>query len=204
MHLGEMVKDGTSYPQAARHLTPVVASQIIAGYEKRLRRDARPDAAHVIDKNPLNFRYLGFIAMLFPQARIIHCTRDPLDTCLSNYFTRFPLSLDYSFDLRNLGHFYREYTRLMEHWRKIPSLKFLNVSYEDLILKTEPAARRLLDFLGLPWDARCLTPHTNPNPVETASDWQVRQPIYRQSLERWRHYEKQLGPLKEALALGPA
>jgi hypothetical protein len=76
----------------------------------------------------------------------------------------------------------------------------LDIRYEDLILQTEPTARRMLDFLGLEWDARCLAPHTNPNPVETASDWQVRQPIYRQSLERWRHYEKYLGPLKEALS----
>jgi tetratricopeptide (TPR) repeat protein len=200
MRLGEMIKNGASYPQAARQLTPAVASQIINEYEKRLKRDAKPEAAYVIDKNPLNFRHIGFIAMLFPQARIIHCTRDPLDTCLSNYFTRFPLSLDYSFDLRNIGHFYHEYARLMEHWRKVPSLKLLDVSYEDLILQTEPTARRMLDFLGLEWDAHCLAPHTNPSPIETASDWQVRQPIYRQSLERWRHYERHLGPLKEILS----
>jgi hypothetical protein len=137
--------------------------------------------------------------MLFPEARIIHCTREPLDTCLSNYFTRFPLSLDYSFDLRNIGHFYREYARLMEHWRKIPAIKMLDASYEDLILKTESTARRLLDFLGLEWNDRCLKPHTNPNPIETASDWQVRQPIYQQSLGRWRHYEKYLASLKTAL-----
>jgi tetratricopeptide (TPR) repeat protein len=203
MRLGELLKSGTPYPQAARQVTPTAASHTIHEYERRLQRDAKAGAAYVIDKNPLNFRHLGFIAMLFPQAHIIHCTRDPLDTCLSNYFTRFPLSLDYAFDLRNIGHFYREYARLMEHWRKIPALKILDVSYEDLILRTEPAARRMLDFLGLAWDARCLAPHTNPNPIETASDWQVRQPIYQQSLERWRHYEKHLGPLKEALSRKP-
>jgi hypothetical protein len=140
--------------------------------------------------------------MLFPEARILHCTRDPLDTCLSNYFTRFSLTLDYSFDLRNIGHFYREYARFMEHWRTIPELKLMDVSYEDMILKTEPTARAVLDFLGLEWDARCLAPHTNPSPVETASQWQVRQPIYHNSLERWRHYEKYLDPLNEALAAG--
>jgi tetratricopeptide (TPR) repeat protein len=200
MRLGELLKNGTSYPQAARQVTPAVAANIIHEYEKRLKRDARAGAVQVIDKNPLNFRHLGFIAMLFPQARIIHCTRDPLDTCLSNYFTRFPLSLDYVFDLGNIGHFYREYARLMEHWRNVPAIRMLDVSYEDLILQTEPAARRMLDFLGLEWDTRCLAPHTNPNPIETASDWQVRQPIYKQSLERWRHYEKHLGPLKEVLS----
>jgi tetratricopeptide (TPR) repeat protein len=199
MRLGDLLKSGTSYPQAATQLTPAVASHIIKEYVKRLKRDATAGAVHVIDKNPLNFRHLGFIAMLFPQARIIHCTRDLLDTGLSNYFTRFPLSLDYAFDLGNIGHFSREYARLMEHWRKVPAIRMLDISYEDLILQTEPSARRLLDFLGLEWDARCLAPHTNPNPVETASDWQVRQPVYQQSLERWRHYEKHLGPLKEAL-----
>ena len=199
LRLGEMLKGTDRYPQAVRHLTPAVASGIITAYETRLKRDARADVTYVIDKNPLNFRHLGFISMLFPQARIIHCTRDPLDTCLSNYFTRFPLTLDYSFDLKNIGHFYREYARFMEHWRAIPTLKLIDVSYEDMILKTEQTARAVLDFLGLEWDQRCLAPHTNPSPVETASQWQVRQPIYNNSVQRWRHYEKHLGPLKEAL-----
>jgi tetratricopeptide (TPR) repeat protein len=199
IHLGEMLKGKFPYPQAARHLTPAVASQIITAYETRLKRGARARVTYIVDKNPLNFRHVGFISMLFPQARIIHCTRDPLDTCLSNYFTRFSLTLDYSFDLRNIGHFYHEYTRFMEHWRTIPMLKLIDASYEDMILKTEPIARAVLDFLGLEWDARCLAPHTNPSPIETASQWQVRQPIYNNSLERWRHYAQYLGPLKEAL-----
>ena len=199
-HLPELLREKTPYPEAARRLTPAVAAHIISEYEKRLRRDAGPNAAHIIDKNPLNFRHLGFIATLFPQARVIHCTRRPLDTGLSNYFTRFPLSLDYAFDLRNIGHFYGEYARLMAHWRMIPALKIMDVSYEDMILKTEQTARGLLEFLGLDWDDRCLSPHTNPAPVETASDWQVRQPIYKHSLDKWRHYEKYLGPLKEVLA----
>jgi tetratricopeptide (TPR) repeat protein len=199
LRLGDMLKQNVAYPQAARHLTSAVASHIIAAYETRLKRDARTGVAHIIDKNPLNFRHLGFISMLFPQARIIHCMRDPLDICLSNYFTRFPLTLDYSFDLRNIGHFYREYTRLMEHLRTIPAIRMIDVSYEDMILRTEKTARAMLDFLGLDWDERCLAPHTNPAPVETASQWQVRQPVYSDSLQRWKHYEKYLGPLKEVL-----
>ena len=118
---------------------------------------------------------------------------------LSNYFQRFGVQYDYSFDLRNIGHFYCEYARLMEHWRKIPTLKMIEVSYEDMVLNTEPTVRRTLDFLELPWDERCLAPHTNPYAVETASRWQVRQPIYRHSLDRWRHYEKHLAPLKQTL-----
>jgi tetratricopeptide (TPR) repeat protein len=199
--LPELLGNKIPYPQEAKHITPALATRLINDYEQRLRRDIGPDVPHVIDKNPLNFRNLGFIAMLFPKARIIHCTRHPLDTGLSNYFQRFPLHLDYSFDLRNIGHFYGEYARLMEHWRAVLPRKMIEISYEDMILNTEQMARKTLDFLGLEWDENCLAPHTNPCAVETASQWQVRQPIYSQSLERWRHYEKQLVPLKEMLAL---
>jgi Flp pilus assembly protein TadD len=199
--LPELTGSGIPYPQAVKHITPAVATRLINDYVKRLRRDIGSGVPHVIDKNPLNFRNLGFISMLFPKARIIHCTRHPFDTGLSNYFQRFPLHLDYSFDLRNIAHFYGEYARLMEHWRKVLPLKMFEISYEDMIMNTEQMARKALDFLGLEWDERCLAPHTNPCAVETASMWQVRQPIYRGSLERWRHYEKHLSPLKGMLLL---
>jgi tetratricopeptide (TPR) repeat protein len=200
--LERLTQNRIPYPQAVKRLVSSVATRLINDYEKRLRRDVGLEVSHVIDKNPLNFRHLGFISMLFPKATVIHCTRNPLDTGLSNYFQRFPLTLDYSFDLRNIGHFYREYARLMEHWRKVTNLKLIEVGYEDVVLKTEPTIRKMLDYLGLEWDERCLAPHTNPCPVETASQWEVRQPIYRHSLERWRHYEKHLAPLKEALLPG--
>ena len=197
--LPELTGTGLPYPQAAREISPALAARLSHDYEQRLRRDAGLEVPHVIDKNMLNFRHLGFIAKLFPRARIIHCTRDPLDTGLSNYFQRFPKYLDYSFDLQNIGHFFGEYSRLMDHWRKIPTMNLMEISYEDMILHTEPVVHRMLDFLGLEWDERCLSPHTNPASVETASQWQVRQPIYQQSIGRWRHYEKYLGPLKESL-----
>lgn len=187
------------YPAVVKHLSAAAGRQLITGYEQRLRRDVAAVVPYVIDKNPLNFRYLGLIHRLFPRARIFHCTRHPLATCLSNYFQRFPLHMDYSFDLRNIGHFYREYDRLMQHWRRLPALQMLEVSYEDMILDTERTARRALDFIRLEWNPRCLAPHTNPGMVETASQWQVRQPIYRQSLEKWRHYEKYLAPLTAML-----
>jgi hypothetical protein len=139
--------------------------------------------------------------MLFPKARVIHCTRHPLDTGLSNYFQRFSSQYDYSYDLRNIGHFYGQYAKLMEHWREVLPMQMIEVSYEDMIMNTEPMARGVLDSLGLEWDDRCLAPHTNPYAVETASNWQVRQPIYTQSVERWRHYEKHLTPLKEVLRI---
>lgn len=199
--LPELTGSGLPYPQAVEHVTAAVATRLIDSYEQRLKRDVGSDVPHIIDKNPLNFRNLGYISMLFPKARIIHCTRHPLDTGLSNYFQRFPLPLNYSFDLRNIGHFYGEYARLMDHWRQVLPLKMIEISYEDMIMNTEPMARRALDWLGLEWDERCLAPHTNPCAVGTASQWQVRQPIYSQSLQRWRHYEKHLAPLKEMLLL---
>ena len=198
-HWREFAGGGAPFPAAARQVTPDLADRHIRDYLSWLHRDARPDTRHVIDKNPLNFRNLGLIAMLFPRARIIHCTRHPLDTGLSNYFQRFPLRLDYAFDLRHIGHFYGEYTRLMAHWRSLPGLNMLEIGYEDMVLHTENTARRALEFLELGWDEKCLAPHTNPCAVDTASHWQVRQPIYRRSLGRWRHYEAHLGPLKEAL-----
>jgi tetratricopeptide (TPR) repeat protein len=199
--LAALAAKGFPYPQAVKHLSSTDMARLVDDYEKRLKRDIRSDVSYIIDKNPLNFRHLGFIAGLFPQARIIHCLRNPMDTGLSNFFVRFPLNLDYSFDLRNIGHFYREYAKLMEHWRQVLPRKLMEISYEEMVLNTEPTARRALEFLGLEWDERCLSPHTNPCAVETASQWQVRQPVYRHAVERWRHYEKHLAPLQEALRL---
>lgn len=204
--LGELLADlpkslsgGAPYPEAIWHVTATAAAHVATSYEQRLRRDVTATVTHVVDKNPLNFRHAGLISLLFPQARIIHCTRHPAATCLSNYFQRFPLHMDYSFDLRNIGHFYREYARLMAHWRQQSGIKLIDVAYEDMVLHTEPTARRVLEFLGLPFDERCLATHTNRFPVETASQWQVRQPIYQDSLENWRHYERHLDPLREML-----
>ena len=199
--LPALTETGIPYPLAAKQVGPDLATRLINDYEKRLRRDAGSGAPHVVDKHPLNFWHLGFITMLFPKARVIHCTRNALDTGLSNYFQRFSALYNYSFDLRNIGHYFCEYARLMEHWRQVLPLKMIEISYEDLISNTEPVVRQALDCLGLEWDERCLAPHTNPAPVVTASHWQVRQPIYRQSLERWRHYEKHLAPLQQELLL---
>jgi len=200
VHLPALLGTSTPYPQAVNELTPAAAAQMINDYEKRLRRDIEPAIPYIIDKQPLNFRYIGFISMLFPNALIIHCKRHPLDTCLSNYFQRFTQYYNYSFDLANIGHFYNEYFRLMEHWRQVLPNKMVEVSYEDMVNNTEQPTRHILDALKLEWNDRCLSPHTNPCAVETASQWQVRQPIYKQSVERWQHYEKFLTPLKEILS----
>jgi len=196
-YMSGMIGTSALFPQVIKEITPDVAFQLISDYEKRLRRDVGPEIPYVIDKHPFNYKLLGLIAMLFPKAKIIHCTRHPLDTCLSNYFQRFALEYNYAFDLENIAYYYKEYLRFMEHWRKVVPMPMIDISYEDTITNTEQTARKVLDFLGLEWDERCIAPHTNPCVVETASKWQVRQPIYKQSLERWRHYEKHLQPLKD-------
>lgn len=198
LRLPQLTGSVLPYPFAVKQITPEAASHLTYTYEQRLRRDIGLDVPYVIDKHPLNFRHLGFIAMLFPKSKIIHCTRHPLDTALSNYFQRFSSQYAYSFDLRNIGHFYGEYAKLMAHWREVLPIQMLEVSYENMVTNTEKTARRALDFLRMEWDERCLAPHTNPYPVETASRWQVRQKIYQQSVGRWQHYEKHLAPLKVA------
>jgi hypothetical protein len=151
---------------------------------------------------PGNILHLGLIATLFPGARIILCRRDARDTCLSCYFQHFdPKNLHlYLYDLADCAQQYVQSDRLAAHWLKVLPLKILEVQYESLVAQQETESRRLIDFLGLPWEPACLNFHRASRSVYTASVWQVRQPMYASSVGRWRHYEKHLGPLIEALA----
>lgn len=158
------------------------------------------DAKRVTDKMPYNFLHLGFISLLFPGARVIHCVRDPLDTCLSCYFQNFRSGNFHSFDLQNVGGFYVQYQRLMRHWQDVLDIPILEVRYEEHVAEPEKVCREMLDFLGLDWDSRCLEFHESKRVVRTASREQVREPIYTRSAGRWRNYERHLGPLKEALS----
>lgn len=156
-------------------------------------------ALRVVDKMPHNFQVLGFIALLFPNARIIHCRRNPVDTCLSCFIQHFSRSHSYNTDLEMLGRYYREYDRLMTHWKAVLPLSMIDVHYEELVADQEGASRRLIEFLGLDWDESVLAFHKTERAVKTPSRWQVRQPIYTSSMERWRNYEKHLGPLIDSL-----
>ena len=173
----------------------------------RLLQGLSADALRVVDKLPTNFLFLGLIHAALPHARIIHMRRNPIDTCLSIYFQHFEAANTYVNDLDDLAHYYREYRRLMRHWRTIlPAGSMLEVPYEGLVLDLPVWSRRLLDFIELPWDPRCLEFHQTGRIVVTASRWQVRQKISTSSVERWRHYEKYVGPLKlllESPALNP-
>ena len=153
------------------------------------------------DKLPGNYLYLGFIALLFPDARVIHCHRDPLDVCLSLFFQKFEDAHSFSYDLTDIGIDYRRYRDIMTYWRAVLPLEVLDVSYESLVLDQEATSRRMVEYCGLAWDNSVLNFYANDRPVHTASDWQVRQPVYDNSIGRSRAYEEYLGPLKEALGL---
>ena len=159
-------------------------------------------AVRVIDKMPGNLLHLGFIALLFPQARVIHCCRDPLDVCLSCYFQNLS-RITCSWSLEDLGFCHREYERMMAHWRQVLPMRMIEVRYEDLVRRQETVSRELVAFCGLEWEERCAAFYQNTRPVHTASALQVRQPIYSTSIGRWRHYEAYLEPLRQALAVVP-
>jgi tetratricopeptide (TPR) repeat protein len=169
--------------------------RLAAGYLDLLQR-LSSGAARVIDKFPTNFFLLGLIRAVLPRARIIHMQRDPRDTCLSIYFQQFEAANTYANDLQDLAHYYGEYQRLMRHWCNIlPSDTLLHVPYERLVAEPEAWSRRMLEFVGLPWDARCLDFHRTERSVVTASRWQVRQVMSTSSVGRWRNYQQHLGPL---------
>ncbi|MFT6914985.1 MAG: tetratricopeptide (TPR) repeat protein [Motiliproteus sp.] len=159
-----------------------------------------PDAIHITDKMPANFNALGLIHLLLPHAKIVHVKRSPIDTCLSGFSKLFNKSQYQSYDLAEIGRYYRNYHALMAHWHAVlPEGSFYDIQYEDLVADTENQARALLEYCGLEWNEACLDFHNTKRNIRTASITQVRQPIYKTSVERWRSYEAHLGPLFDAL-----
>ncbi|NIB38307.1 tetratricopeptide repeat protein [Pseudomaricurvus alkylphenolicus] len=154
---------------------------------------------HFIDKLPLNYLYMGLIAMALPNAKIIHLTRHPMDACYAIYKTLFQDAYPFSYNLEDLGRYYIAYHHMMAHWRKVMPGKFLDVSYEQLVADQENQTRRLLEYCDLPWEDACLEFHRNTQASMTASAAQIRQPIYNSSVEKWRRYETQLEPLRVLL-----
>lgn len=166
----------------------------------RLLEEFSTDAARVVDKMTANFMCLGLIQAALPNARIIHMRRNPLDTCLSNYFTNFGVAHSHANDLEDLAHYYTEYSRLMEHWRSIlPKDFILDVPYEALVDEQEAWSRKMVAFVGLPWDARCIDFHQTQRSVITSSKWQVRQTMSKASVERWRNYSRFIEPLLRSM-----
>ena len=205
---GELVYWNGAYDafsaDAARGGTAAASVATLAvTYLERLRA-LGGGASRVIDKMPANFWYLGLVHAAFPRARIIHMQRHPFDTCLSIYFQNFFNIGPYANDLGDLAQFYGEYLRVMRHWRRVlPANVLLEVPYEALVEAPEEWSRRMLAFVGLPWDPRCLDFHQTDRVVITASKWQVRQRISKSSVGRWRNYSKHLGPLQPLAAAAP-
>lgn len=173
----------------------------------RITRDHATDlnavstrSSRVTDKNPFNFAWLGLIRIALPNAFIVHCRRDPVDTCLSCYMTPFSSGNDFAASRADLVFFYREYERLMAHWRRvIPPRRFLDLDDEELVTEPEAVTRRLIAFCELPWHPDCLAPEHNRRPINTASVMQARRPVYTGSVARWRRYEPWLGELRQLL-----
>lgn len=206
--IGTMVRElpaisgsGKRYPEAVGLLEKGQVKALAERYLGAL--DARSESAvRVTDKMPSNMLWLGLIAVLFPNARVIYCRRDAMDNCLSCYFQIFNQGLRYCYDQTHLGRVYRQHERLMAHWAECLPLRTLTVDYESLVANQEAESRRLIEFAGLPWDDRCLAFHTAQRDVHTASVWQVRQPMYASSVARWRSYEPWLGELRNSLDRG--
>ncbi|MBT7759511.1 MAG: tetratricopeptide repeat protein, partial [Rhodospirillaceae bacterium] len=186
------------YPAGVDGAAPGLWAELGKDYVDGLTRRA-PGKARVCDKMPGNFLRLGLIHLMLPNATIIHCRRDATDTCYSCFSLLFSDGQAFSYDLTELGQYYREYDRLMRHWQALLPGRILDVRYEDVVADLEGSARRLVAHCGLDWNDGCLDFHKTERAVRTASLTQVRQPIYASSIGRWRRHERHLGPLLEAL-----
>jgi len=182
-------------------ITRLTPQQLNAHAERYLNTIDGLDSAskRVVDKMPYNFLYLGVISLLFPNARIIHCKRNPLDTCLSCYFQNFGAMHPEAFDLDSIGKYYNDYRRLMAHWKQVLDTPALEVTYEELALRPEEEIPRILEFCGLEVEPACFSFHETRRVVRTASYGQVRTPMYTGSVERWRKYEKHIESLRNIL-----
>lgn len=164
-----------------------------------------PSAARITDKMTVNYLFVGLIHLALPNAKIIHAVRDAADTCVSCFATHFTNGHEHTYDLAELGRYYRHYRALMAHWHDVlPPGRIMDVHYEDLVTDLEAVARRMIAHCGLAWDARCLDFHRTQRPIRTASATQVRKPLYRDSVARWRKYEPFLAPLFAELEAEPA
>jgi hypothetical protein len=158
-------------------------------------RGLHPNATVLIDKRPDNFLHIGLIKAMFPQARIIHTRRHPIDNCLAIYFLHLSHTVPYALDLTDVAHWYGQYHRLMLHWKALYGSDILDISYDALVTEPEPLLRDLFGNLGLAWEPACLDFHLNDPAIKTATVWQARQPLSPRSPGRWRNYARHLDPL---------
>jgi tetratricopeptide (TPR) repeat protein len=190
------------YPECLRDAPADAVARLARAHLKAMRSRARK-ADRIVNKNLRNVLHLGLAWMLMPRMRVIHCVRDPMDTCWSCYTNQLStLSHGYATDLRALGRVYRENERLMAHWRDVLGVPWLEVRYEEMVEDQEGVSRGIIEFLGLAWDDACLRFHDTGRVVMTLSYDQVRRPMYRSAVGKWRRYDMHLGALKDALGAG--
>jgi LPS sulfotransferase NodH len=191
-----------AFPDMVPALSPEALRELGSSYVSMIRA-AAPDAERIVNKLPLNFKYVGLIHLALPNARIIHIRRDPIDTCFSCFSLLFSGDQSFTYDQVELARYYRGYAALMEHWRSVlPEGVMIEVQYEDLIADVQGQTGAILAHCGLPWEDACLAFHQTERSVTTASSVQVREPVYRTSVGRWRIYANHLQPLIEALDAG--
>ena len=191
-------KRGESRMRAAASLEVTECRALACRYLRALRDGAPRDSLRISDKSPLNFYQLPLVALLFPNASVVHCQRDPRDNALSIWMENFNAEQRYATDFHDLAHYFAEYQRLVAHWRSALPLRLLECKHQVTVANVEHQARRVIEFLGVPWNARCLDFHGSGRAVQTLSRWQVRQPIYSSSVGRWRRYMPHLPELQAA------
>jgi tetratricopeptide (TPR) repeat protein len=189
------------YPRSLASAAPEDLERLRGTYQAGLAR-LHPGGGLITDKRPDNFLHIGLIKALFPEAKIVHTTRSPLDNILSIYFLYFDDSVSYGFQLDNIVHYYGQYRRLMRHWKAVYPGAIHDLDYDRVVGEPRAAIEALLRFCGLPWEEDCLAREPAQGPVRTASVWQVRQPLHQRSSGRWRHYERHLADVKRALQAG--
>jgi tetratricopeptide (TPR) repeat protein len=189
-----------TFPQIVGKMNQAHYKIVAEGYLSTLKEIAPPSATRVTDKLLTNYYFAGLLHVMFPKARFIHTKRNPVDTCWSAYTKLFKDDMPHSYDFGELGRYYKKYEELMAHWEKVlPPGTIKTIVYEDVVDNVEGCARELLEFLGLPWDPACLSFHESDRPVKTASVTQVRKPVYRTSVAKWRRYGERMQPLVDAL-----
>jgi tetratricopeptide (TPR) repeat protein len=196
--ISKNIDSSTSYPGCISLFSETMVNEYSNEYLEILKNYSQV-STRISDKTPSNFFRIGIIKTLFPKARIIHCQRNALDTCISIFLNNFSRGNEYSFDLTEIGKYYLDYERLMLHWHTLFPSEIYDVQYEELISNQNEISQQLINYLGLEWDDACLDFHKNKRAVKTASNLQVRQPIYNNSVERWKRYEEHLQPLISVL-----
>jgi len=189
----------SNYPNNLINSTQQQISKLRSQYISSVLSTINNGEKLITDKLPTNFYHLGFVDLILPESVIIHCTRNPLDTCLSLYFTDFINPLDYAYDLDNIAHFYKEYKKLMAYWNEVLDVNIVDYSYENLVANKENMTKHLIKSCHLEWNDKCLKHNENKRYVNTASYQQVRKPIYNKSVNRWKNYEKHIPQLIDAL-----